>query len=86
LQDSAAPITARVSIRNFPYDIESFTVPFMQIEADYSESDSEQSKVRMKAFLEMISIRPVRQAGQSAIVNNDGADSFDRNYQFDNLP
>ena len=50
------------------YNIESFTlkkhlqggvkVPFMQIETDYSESDSEQLKVRIEAFLEMVSIRP----------------------------
>jgi len=49
------------------YNIESFSlkkhlqagvkVPFMQIETDYSESDSEQLKVRIEAFLEMISIR-----------------------------
>jgi len=55
------------------YNIESFTlkshlqaggkVPFMQIETDYSESDSEQLKVRIEAFLEMITIRPARQTG-----------------------
>jgi benzoyl-CoA reductase/2-hydroxyglutaryl-CoA dehydratase subunit BcrC/BadD/HgdB len=48
------------------YNIESFTlkrylqanakVPFMQIETDYSESDSEQLKVRIEAFLEMITV------------------------------
>jgi benzoyl-CoA reductase/2-hydroxyglutaryl-CoA dehydratase subunit BcrC/BadD/HgdB len=47
------------------YNIESFSlkkhlqagvkVPFMQIETDYSESDSEQLKVRIEAFLEMVS-------------------------------
>jgi benzoyl-CoA reductase/2-hydroxyglutaryl-CoA dehydratase subunit BcrC/BadD/HgdB len=30
-------------------------VPFLQIETDYSESDTEQLKVRIEAFLEMIS-------------------------------
>jgi benzoyl-CoA reductase/2-hydroxyglutaryl-CoA dehydratase subunit BcrC/BadD/HgdB len=54
------------------YNIESFSlkrhlqacvqIPFMQIETDYSESDSEQLKVRIEAFLEMISIRPARGA------------------------
>jgi benzoyl-CoA reductase/2-hydroxyglutaryl-CoA dehydratase subunit BcrC/BadD/HgdB len=52
------------------YNIESFTlkrylqanakVPFMQIETDYSESDSEQLKVRIEAFLEMITVKPTR--------------------------
>jgi benzoyl-CoA reductase/2-hydroxyglutaryl-CoA dehydratase subunit BcrC/BadD/HgdB len=46
------------------YNIESFSVkqyiqekhnlPFMQIETDYSESDTEQLKVRIEAFLEML--------------------------------
>lgn len=46
------------------YNIESFSlkkhvqqrsnVPFLQIETDYSESDTEQLKVRIEAFLEMI--------------------------------
>jgi benzoyl-CoA reductase/2-hydroxyglutaryl-CoA dehydratase subunit BcrC/BadD/HgdB len=51
------------------YNIESFSlkrhlqgglkpVPFLQIETDYSESDSEQLKVRIEAFLEMITVRP----------------------------
>jgi benzoyl-CoA reductase/2-hydroxyglutaryl-CoA dehydratase subunit BcrC/BadD/HgdB len=54
------------------YNIESFSlkkhlqagkkVPFMQIETDYSESDSEQLKVRIEAFLEMITIRPALRA------------------------
>jgi benzoyl-CoA reductase/2-hydroxyglutaryl-CoA dehydratase subunit BcrC/BadD/HgdB len=54
------------------YNIESFTlkkhlqagvkVPFMQIETDYSESDSEQLKVRIEAFLEMVTLRPGRLA------------------------
>ena len=35
-------------------------VPFMQIETDYSESDSEQLKVRIEAFLEMITVKPPR--------------------------
>lgn len=49
------------------YNVESFTVkrhlqeaanvPFLQIETDYSESDTEQLKVRIEAFLEMLSIR-----------------------------
>ena len=49
------------------YNIESFTlkrhlqagvkVPFMQIETDYSESDSEQLQVRIEAFLEMVTLR-----------------------------
>jgi benzoyl-CoA reductase/2-hydroxyglutaryl-CoA dehydratase subunit BcrC/BadD/HgdB len=34
---------------------ETATVPFLQIETDYSESDTEQLKVRIEAFLEMIS-------------------------------
>jgi benzoyl-CoA reductase/2-hydroxyglutaryl-CoA dehydratase subunit BcrC/BadD/HgdB len=48
------------------YNIESFSlkrhlqsgarIPFMQIETDYSESDSEQLKVRIEAFLEMITV------------------------------
>lgn len=48
------------------YNIESFSLkkylqekknlPFLQIETDYSESDVEQLKVRIEAFLEMISI------------------------------
>ena len=52
------------------YNIESFSlkrhlqggakVPFMQIETDYSESDSEQLKVRIEAFLEMITIKPLK--------------------------
>ena len=47
------------------YNIESYSlkkhiqetsnVPFLQIETDYSESDTEQLKVRIEAFLEMIS-------------------------------
>ncbi|MDD2320898.1 MAG: 2-hydroxyacyl-CoA dehydratase family protein, partial [Geobacteraceae bacterium] len=47
------------------YNIESYSlkkhvqkttnIPFLQIETDYSESDSEQLKVRIEAFLEMIS-------------------------------
>lgn len=47
------------------YNIESYSlkmhlqgttnVPFMQIETDYSEADTEQIKVRIEAFLEMIS-------------------------------
>ncbi|MRR06765.1 MAG: 2-hydroxyacyl-CoA dehydratase, partial [Deltaproteobacteria bacterium] len=46
------------------YNIESYSlkkhvqetsnVPFLQIETDYSESDTEQLKVRIEAFLEMI--------------------------------
>jgi len=35
-------------------------IPFLQIETDYSESDSEQLKVRIEAFLEMITVRPAR--------------------------
>ena len=52
------------------YNIESFSLkrhlqsggkmPFMQIETDYSESDSEQLKVRIEAFLEMIVVKPAR--------------------------
>ena len=52
------------------YNIESFSlkrhlqaeskIPFMQIETDYSESDSEQLKVRIEAFLEMITVKPAR--------------------------
>jgi len=52
------------------YNIESFSlkrhlqagakVPFMQIETDYSESDSEQLKVRIEAFLEMLAVEPQR--------------------------
>jgi benzoyl-CoA reductase/2-hydroxyglutaryl-CoA dehydratase subunit BcrC/BadD/HgdB len=54
------------------YNIESFSlkrhlqagtgakVPFMQIETDYSESDSEQLKVRIEAFLEMITVKPLK--------------------------
>ncbi|WP_088225102.1 double-cubane-cluster-containing anaerobic reductase [Desulfosporosinus sp. FKB] len=48
------------------YNIESYslkkylqerkTVPFLQIETDYSESDIEQLKVRIEAFLEIISV------------------------------
>jgi len=47
------------------YNIESYSlkkhiqensnIPFLQIETDYSESDTEQLKVRIEAFLEMIS-------------------------------
>jgi benzoyl-CoA reductase/2-hydroxyglutaryl-CoA dehydratase subunit BcrC/BadD/HgdB len=47
------------------YNIESYSLKkhiqehtkahFMQIETDYSESDTEQLKVRIEAFLEMIS-------------------------------
>lgn len=47
-----------------PYAVESWTVkkwvreelnkPFLQIETDYSDADSEQIKVRLEAFLEMI--------------------------------
>jgi len=47
------------------YNIESYslkkylqdrtTVPFLQIETDYSESDTEQLKVRIEAFLEILS-------------------------------
>jgi len=47
------------------YNVESYSVkrhvkqlhgiPFMQIETDYSDSDTEQLKVRLEAFLEMIS-------------------------------
>jgi benzoyl-CoA reductase/2-hydroxyglutaryl-CoA dehydratase subunit BcrC/BadD/HgdB len=46
------------------YNIESFQVaklvqdnfglPFLHIETDYSESDTEQLRVRIQAFLEMI--------------------------------
>ncbi|QWV99272.1 2-hydroxyacyl-CoA dehydratase family protein [Geomonas nitrogeniifigens] len=49
------------------YNVESFTVkrhlqetvqvPFLQIETDYSESDTEQLKVRIEAFLEVIGSR-----------------------------
>lgn len=49
------------------YNIESFSlkkylqqkrnIPFLQIETDYSESDVEQLKVRIEAFLEMINIK-----------------------------
>ncbi|MBU5614063.1 double-cubane-cluster-containing anaerobic reductase [Geomonas azotofigens] len=49
------------------YNVESFTVkrhlqetvqvPFLQIETDYSESDTEQLKVRIEAFLEVIGTR-----------------------------
>ena len=52
------------------YNIESFSLkrhlqsggkmPFMQIETDYSESDSEQLKVRIEAFLEMIVVKTAR--------------------------
>jgi benzoyl-CoA reductase/2-hydroxyglutaryl-CoA dehydratase subunit BcrC/BadD/HgdB len=52
------------------YNIESFSLkrhlqagpklPFMQIETDYSESDSEQLKVRIEAFLEMITVKAPR--------------------------
>lgn len=52
------------------YNMESYTVkrhlqegvkiPFMQIETDYSSSDTEQLKVRIEAFLEMIGSRRPR--------------------------
>jgi benzoyl-CoA reductase/2-hydroxyglutaryl-CoA dehydratase subunit BcrC/BadD/HgdB len=52
------------------YNIESFSlkrhlqasarIPFMQIETDYSESDSEQLKVRIEAFFEMITVKPMK--------------------------
>ena len=52
------------------YNIESFSlkkrlqggvkIPFVQIETDYSESDSEQLKVRIEAFLEMIGTRSAK--------------------------
>lgn len=55
------------------YNIESYSlkkhiqetsnVPFLQIETDYSESDTEQLKVRIEAFLEMIS--RAKRAGNS---------------------
>ncbi len=44
---------------------ETADVPFLQIETDYSESDTEQLKVRIEAFLEMIS-RPKR-AGKNPV-------------------
>ena len=49
------------------YNIESFSLrkhvqqqtglPFLQIETDYSESDSEQLKLRLEAFLELLAGR-----------------------------
>lgn len=52
------------------YNLESYSVkrhlhegvklPFLQIETDYSESDTEQLKVRIEAFLEMIGSRMAR--------------------------
>jgi len=44
---------------------ETADVPFLQIETDYSESDTDHLKVRIEAFLEMIS-RPKR-AGKNPV-------------------
>ncbi|MFO7913399.1 MAG: 2-hydroxyacyl-CoA dehydratase family protein [Desulfotignum sp.] len=33
---------------------EDFNLPFLHIETDYSESDTEQLRVRIQAFIEMI--------------------------------
>ena len=40
------------SLKKFVQD--SLQLPFMQIETDYSETDTEQLKVRIEAFIEML--------------------------------
>nr|WP_264175621.1 2-hydroxyacyl-CoA dehydratase family protein [Citrifermentans bremense] len=60
------------------YNIESYAVkrhlqqgsqlPFLQIETDYSESDTQQLKVRIEAFLEMIGRRRAKLGNAKAKV------------------
>ena len=41
-----------LTLKKFVQD--SLQLPFMQIETDYSETDTEQLKVRIEAFIEML--------------------------------